>query len=77
MQVPTSSYDEALDYFQRAEASEPGFYLNNAMNIGKCYLRKGDKKLAREWLTKALAMEQVDVEAVKDHAEAAELLKSC
>lgn len=75
--VPSSSYDEALGYFKRAEDSEPGFYLNNRMNVGKCYLRKGDKAGAKEWLGKALAMEQVDAEAVNDHAEAAELLKSC
>lgn len=75
--VPTSSYDEALDYFQRAETSEPGFYLNNRMMIGKCLLRKGDRTAAKEWLTKAVAMDKVDAEAAKDHAEATELLKQC
>ena len=74
---PTSSYEEALGYFRRAEEADPGFYLNNQFLLGKCYLRMGDKTNARVWFSKALAMPIIDAEGTKDSAEAATLMKQC
>lgn len=75
--VPSSSYDEALEHFSRAELASPGFYKNNRMMMGKCYLRKRDYAEAKKWLEKAMEMEQVDSEAVKDHKECEQLLSQC
>ena len=74
---PTSTYEEALKYFMMAEDSDPGFYKNNQMMIGKCYLRLKDKTSAKVWLEKALALPLTDAEAKKDHEEVQALLKKC
>lgn len=50
---PTGTYEEALDYFLKAEDTKPGFYSMNLLYIGKCYLNLKDKDKAKEFLTKA------------------------
>ncbi|CAL1543847.1 unnamed protein product, partial [Lymnaea stagnalis] len=51
---PTSTYDEALDYFKKAEEAEPGFYNQNKVMLGKSYMRLKDKETAKTYLLKAL-----------------------
>lgn len=50
---PTGTYEEALDYFLKAENKKPGFYSMNLLFIGKCYYNLKDKDKAKEFLTKA------------------------
>ena len=73
---PTSTYQEALDYFLKAEEAEPGFYVKNHLQIAKCLLALGRKDEAKEWLVKA---NSVVLSTPKDHtllAEANALLAS-
>merc|ERR1712039_890354 len=46
---PTATYDEALDYFLRANEKRE-FHLNQLW-IAKTYLKLGDKAKAKEWFT--------------------------
>uniref|UniRef100_A0A8D1UJ24 Regulator of microtubule dynamics protein 1 n=1 Tax=Sus scrofa TaxID=9823 RepID=A0A8D1UJ24_PIG len=50
---PSSTYEEALGYFHRAEQVDPNFYSKNLLLLGKTYLKLHNKKLAAFWLTKA------------------------
>ncbi|XP_056439710.1 regulator of microtubule dynamics protein 1-like [Gadus chalcogrammus] len=50
---PTSSYEEALEFFLKAEEVKPGFYSKNLLMLGKTYLALKDKENAHLWLTKA------------------------
>eukprot|EP00511_Aplanochytrium_stocchinoi_P001684 CAMPEP_0204829280 /NCGR_PEP_ID=MMETSP1346-20131115/7383_1 /ASSEMBLY_ACC=CAM_ASM_000771 /TAXON_ID=215587 /ORGANISM="Aplanochytrium stocchinoi, Strain GSBS06" /LENGTH=245 /DNA_ID=CAMNT_0051958935 /DNA_START=167 /DNA_END=904 /DNA_ORIENTATION=+ len=46
---PTSSFEEALVYFQRAEEVEPGFWNKNTLYVAKTYEKLGNKQKAKEW----------------------------
>lgn len=50
---PSSTYEEALSYFHRAEQVDPNFYSKNLLLLGKTYLKLNNKKLAVFWLMKA------------------------
>lgn len=50
---PTGTYEEALEYFLKAEGKKPGFYSMNLLLIGKCYYNLKDKEKAKEFLEKA------------------------
>nr|XP_020660627.1 regulator of microtubule dynamics protein 1 [Pogona vitticeps] len=50
---PSSSYQEALNYFQKAEDVEPNFYSKNLLFLGKTYMKLNNRKMALLWLTKA------------------------
>lgn len=56
---PTGTYEEALDYFLKAEDKKPGFYSMNLLFIGKCYYNLKDKDKAKEFLTKASEVQVV------------------
>ena len=74
---PSSSYEEALDYFERAERLNPNFYSMNQLWIATCYLSLSKKAEARQWLEKLLnfpAKTEEDRSAVK---QAEDMLKSC
>ncbi|XP_029447472.1 regulator of microtubule dynamics protein 1 isoform X2 [Rhinatrema bivittatum] len=73
---PTSTFEEALQYFLKAEKVAPNFYSQNLLSLGKTYLQLKDKINARFWLTKAKdypAHTEDDKEVQK---EAAQLLKN-
>lgn len=50
---PSSTYDEALDYFLKAEEKKPNFYSMNLLFIGKCYYNLKNNEKAKEFLTRA------------------------
>jgi tetratricopeptide (TPR) repeat protein len=47
---PKSSFEEALQWFSRAEDLEPGFWKMNRAQIARCYVMIGDKVNAKKWL---------------------------
>uniref|UniRef100_A0A8C6T4I1 Regulator of microtubule dynamics protein 1 n=1 Tax=Neogobius melanostomus TaxID=47308 RepID=A0A8C6T4I1_9GOBI len=73
---PESSYEEALDYFLKAEAVDPNFYSKNLLMLGTTYLRMNDKEKAKMWLTKAKDYRPLTLEDQEVHKEAADMLKS-
>lgn len=56
---PTGTYEEALEYFLKAEDKQPGFYSMNLLFIGKCYYNLKNKDKAKEYLTKAADIQVV------------------
>ena len=72
---PQSSAEEALDFFERAEKAEPGFYITNRVMIARCHLAIGNKAEAVAWLKKALELKVVNSNDERSHGEAVELLK--
>jgi len=50
---PTSTFDEALQHFLKAEQMSPGFYIDNQLMIGKMYVQLSKKADAKEWFHKA------------------------
>ena len=49
---PTSSFEEALDCFKRAEEVEPGFYSMNWLYLAKTLMKLNRKSEATHWLDK-------------------------
>ena len=73
---PSSSYEEALDYFERAERLDPNFYSMNQLWIAKCYQNLNKKTEVREWLEKLLEFNAKTEEDVSAVEQAKEMLKS-
>ncbi|XP_053414353.1 regulator of microtubule dynamics protein 1 isoform X2 [Nycticebus coucang] len=71
---PSSTYEEALGYFHRAEQVDPNFYSKNLLLLGKTYLKLHNKKLAAFWLMKAKDYPAHTEEDKQIHIEAAQLL---
>uniref|UniRef100_A0A8C4QYR2 Regulator of microtubule dynamics protein 1 n=1 Tax=Eptatretus burgeri TaxID=7764 RepID=A0A8C4QYR2_EPTBU len=72
---PSSTFEEALQYFTRAEKVEPNFYSKNLLMLGKTLLKLGNQKYALLWLTKAQQFPARTEEDRQVQKEAAELLK--
>uniref|UniRef100_G1PC62 Regulator of microtubule dynamics protein 1 n=1 Tax=Myotis lucifugus TaxID=59463 RepID=G1PC62_MYOLU len=71
---PSSTYEEALGYFQKAEQVDPNFYSKNLLLLGKTYLKLQNKKLAAFWLLKAKDYPARTEEDKQMQREAAQLL---
>ncbi|XP_045773775.1 regulator of microtubule dynamics protein 1-like isoform X1 [Maniola jurtina] len=73
--LPYSTYEDALEYFLRAEAAQPRFYSINLLRIGCCYLKldKGDQ--AKYYLKLAASYPAKSNDDHRANKEAAELLK--
>ncbi|XP_006160807.1 regulator of microtubule dynamics protein 1 isoform X1 [Tupaia chinensis] len=71
---PSSTYEEALGYFERAEQVDPNFYSKNLLLLGKTYLHLHNKKLAAFWLSKAKDYPAHTEEDKQVQTEAAQLL---
>ncbi|XP_058464797.1 regulator of microtubule dynamics protein 1-like [Malaya genurostris] len=54
---PKVSFEEALEWFEKAERLKPGFYSQNWLYLGKTYLAMKQKDKAREWFEKAATVE--------------------
>nr|ACZ26275.1 hypothetical protein [Mayetiola destructor] len=50
---PTGTYEEALEYFLKAEQTKANFYSMNLLFIGRCYYNLKNKEKAKEYLTRA------------------------
>ncbi|XP_061197194.1 regulator of microtubule dynamics protein 1-like [Saccostrea echinata] len=73
---PTSTYSEALYYFQLAEEVDPDFYSMNLLMIGKTHLRMKNYIAAKTYLLKARDYPVLTPDDEKAHEEAIQLLKS-
>ncbi|KAM9827184.1 regulator of microtubule dynamics protein 1 [Neosynchiropus ocellatus] len=73
---PDSTYEEALDFFLRAEEVNPNFYSKNLLMLGKTYLAMKDMDKALHWLTKAKEYPAHSHEDKEVHKEAVDLLKN-
>ncbi|XP_063238371.1 regulator of microtubule dynamics protein 1-like isoform X1 [Bacillus rossius redtenbacheri] len=72
---PTSTYEEALQYFLRAEEKDPNFYSQNLLMLGKTYLRMKNLEKASHYLKLAAAYPLNTEDDAQANKEATELLK--
>ncbi|CAB1432445.1 unnamed protein product, partial [Pleuronectes platessa] len=72
---PVSTYEEALEFFLKAEEVDPDFYSKNLLMLGKTYSAMKDKEKALMWLTKAKEYPAHTLEDKDVHKEAVDLLK--
>lgn len=72
---PTSTYEEALEFFLKAEEVDPNFYSKNLLMLGKTYMAMNDQQKALLWLTKAKEYPAHTLEDKEVHKEAVDLLK--
>jgi len=73
---PTSSFEEALAAFQKAEQIEPKFYSMNLLMLAKCHLKLGRKDEAIDFLRQVSAIPMLTEDDKKARKEATDLLKS-
>ncbi|KAM9333476.1 regulator of microtubule dynamics protein 1-like isoform 1-T1 [Pholidichthys leucotaenia] len=72
---PTATYEEALEFFLKAEEADPNFYSKNLLMLGKTYMAMKDQQKALLWLTKAKEYPARTLEDKEVHKEALDLLK--
>lgn len=72
---PTTTYEEALECFEKAEETKPNFYSMNHLMLGKTYyaLKRNDK--AKEYLTLAANVIVLNEDDKEAKEEATKLLK--
>ncbi|XP_023946540.2 regulator of microtubule dynamics protein 1 isoform X1 [Bicyclus anynana] len=73
--LPHSTYEDALEYFLRAEMAQPRFYSINLLRIGCCYLKLNKDDQARYYLKLAASYPAKSNNDHKANKEAADLLK--
>lgn len=73
---PTSSIEEALENFLKAEEVKPGFWISNSYWIGKCYHQSGNVAKATEWLKKATSLPVSTDEDKESYEQARQLLST-
>jgi tetratricopeptide (TPR) repeat protein len=72
---PSSTYEEALRHFERAEALQPGFYKANSFYLGESHDRLGNKEKALEFYKKAFYAPIISVDDREAHEKALGKLK--
>lgn len=73
--LPESTYEEALDYFLKAETIEPRFYSLNLLMLGKTYLKLNKTDQAKYYLTLAASYPAKSNDDHRANKEATDLLK--
>ncbi|KAJ8735505.1 hypothetical protein PYW07_007125 [Mythimna separata] len=72
---PYSSYEEALDYFLKAETVQPRFYSLNLLRLGDCYLKLKKEDQAKYYLRLAASYPAKSNDDHQANTQAADLLK--
>ncbi|XP_020902706.1 regulator of microtubule dynamics protein 1 [Exaiptasia diaphana] len=72
---PSSSFEEALDHFEKAEALEPNFFSKNHLMLGKTYYSLKKYEEAKVWLLKATNHPEITTDDIEANKQAEELLK--
>ncbi|KJH45021.1 hypothetical protein DICVIV_08947 [Dictyocaulus viviparus] len=72
---PSSTYEEALRYFLKAEEISPGFYSTNTYYIGETYEKIGDKDSATKYFYHAFNMPVITADDRTIHEKAYQKLR--
>ena len=65
--LPTSTYDEAISFFEASEAANSHPFTPNWLYLGKCYMQQRKWSDAKKWFTKVI--EEEGNELGPDHKE--------
>jgi len=74
--VPSSSFEEALMYYENAEKTDPNFYSRNLLMLGKIYLKLNRMDDAIKYLKKVVEFPAKNDEDQQAKQEAQKLLNS-
>ncbi|XP_031638558.1 regulator of microtubule dynamics protein 1-like isoform X2 [Contarinia nasturtii] len=72
---PTGTYEEALEYFLKAEEKKPNFCSLNLLYIGQCYYNLKNYEEAKQFLERAANVQVSNDDDKKCKEEATALLK--
>ncbi|CAJ0576124.1 unnamed protein product, partial [Mesorhabditis spiculigera] len=67
---PSSTYEEALRHFEKAELIQPNFYSKNTFAIAEVYERLGNKEKAVEYYKRAFKMAVISADDRDVHTKA-------
>lgn len=73
--LPHSTYEDALEYYLKAEEAQPRFYSINLLRIGRCYLKLKKEDQAKYYLKLAASYPAKSDDDHRANKEATELLK--
>ncbi|CAG4965071.1 unnamed protein product [Colias eurytheme] len=73
--LPHSTYEDALEYFLKAEEAQPRFYSINLLRLGSCYLKLKKEDQAKYYLKLAASYPAKSNDDHHANKEATELLK--
>ncbi|EFN75337.1 Regulator of microtubule dynamics protein 1 [Harpegnathos saltator] len=73
---PTSTFEEALMYYEKAEKVDPNFYSHNLLMLGKTYLKLKRKEDAIKYLQKVLLFPAENDDDQKAKQEAQRILSN-
>jgi len=73
---PTSTYEEALEYFLKAETIDPKFYSQNLLMLGKTYMKLNMNDEALKYLKMAAVHPPTNDDDRNANSEAQKLLKN-
>lgn len=59
-ELPETDYGTALEYFERAEEMDPGFYSMNWLYLAKCYQVLGHEEMFKVYRKKLVKMKPID-----------------
>lgn len=74
--LPNSTYEDALDYFLKAEAAQPRFYSVNLLRLGCCYLKLNKEDQAKYYLKLAASYPAKSNDDHLAKKEAADILRT-
>ncbi|XP_073905624.1 regulator of microtubule dynamics protein 2 isoform X1 [Castor canadensis] len=74
--IPSSTVQEALYNFLKAEELQPGFSLSNYMHLAKCYVDLGESQDAWKFCNLALLLPVVTKEDKEAHKELKKIISS-
>ncbi|TKR93148.1 hypothetical protein L596_007654 [Steinernema carpocapsae] len=72
---PSSTYEDALKHFEKAEFIQPNFYSTNTFYLAETYDRMGKSDLALEYYKRAFLLPVVSADDSQIHTKAYEKLK--
>jgi tetratricopeptide (TPR) repeat protein len=73
---PTATYQEAKEFFERAESISPGFWKSNQVMLAQTEKQLGNKAEAIKWAASALNIPVRSTDDAKAHEDATKLLMS-
>lgn len=65
--LPSSSYEEAIGFFEKCDAISPKPFTPNWLYLGKCYMNMKKWAEAKKWFTKVI--EEDGNQSDPDHVE--------
>ena len=67
--APEGTYDQAYEYYKKAEDAKPRFWVRNALKLAQVSANLGRKEEARKWIAQARDMKANGAEWEEDDSK--------